>query len=101
MGGINRRGLPVKPSLGIKTITGKISIEQLKDDYCPCILHWNHNHFVVLYQIRQTDKYEIADPGRGIYTCNQKYLQDHWAFLHEYEKKRGIAMFLEPQTEFI
>lgn len=87
-------------SLGINTITGKISVEQLQDDLCPCILHWNHNHFVVLYQVRQNDRYEIADPGMGRITCNKKNLHDHWAFLREEGKEQGIAMFLEPQAEF-
>ena len=36
--------------LGFSTVAGKIDILQLSI-FLPCILHWNQNHFVVLYKI--------------------------------------------------
>lgn len=55
---------------GFKTVAGKLKPEGLQKDVVPCILHWNQNHFVVLYKIhknRITGKitYKIADPGHG------------------------------------
>ena len=39
-------------AIGFRTI-GVISLEQLKNDVpLPCILHWNQNHFVVLYRVK-------------------------------------------------
>ena len=31
----------------------------------PCILHWNQNHFVVLYRVKEGRKFYVADPGKG------------------------------------
>jgi ATP-binding cassette subfamily B protein len=39
-------------SIGFRTSGVKITLEQLKKDTpLPCILHWNQNHFVVLYHL--------------------------------------------------
>ncbi len=50
--------------LGFQSICGKVSIEQLARISHPCILHWNQNHFVVLYKIKNGNKFYIADPGK-------------------------------------
>ncbi len=61
----------------------------------PCILHWQQNHFVVLYQIRN-GKYRIADPEHGIIDLAEKDFLRSWAD----EEGRGIAIFLEPDAQF-
>ena len=38
--------------LGLEAVCAKISMEQLCTMPLPCILHWNQNHFVVLYRIQ-------------------------------------------------
>ena len=38
--------------LGLHTTCGRVTTEQLHKDPLPCILHWNQNHFVVLYRIK-------------------------------------------------
>ena len=53
-------------SLGFQTTCGRISIGQLSQTLLPCILHWNQNHFVVLYRIKKGKKFYIADPGKGL-----------------------------------
>jgi ATP-binding cassette subfamily B protein len=54
-------------SIGFRTMGVRITLKQLQEDMpLPCILHWNQNHFVVCYDIRQTRKgwiYRIADPA--------------------------------------
>ncbi|MDR1203174.1 MAG: peptidase domain-containing ABC transporter, partial [Tannerellaceae bacterium] len=50
-------------SIGFRTNGVKISLAQLKKEApLPCILHWNQNHFVVLYKIKK-DRFYIADPA--------------------------------------
>lgn len=40
-------------SIGFRTNGVKITINQLKKEVpLPCVLHWNQNHFVVLYKIK-------------------------------------------------
>ena len=42
-------------SIGMATQGVRITVEQLIEDVpLPCILHWNQNHFVVLYKINRT-----------------------------------------------
>lgn len=31
----------------------------------PCILHWDQNHFVVLYRVKEGQMFYVADPGKG------------------------------------
>lgn len=33
-------------SLGLHSICGRVSMEQMREAPLPCILHWNQNHFV-------------------------------------------------------
>ncbi|MDE6693429.1 MAG: hypothetical protein K2K05_08605 [Muribaculaceae bacterium] len=47
---------------------GRVSVTDLLSCPLPCILHWNQNHFVVLYKIDKNGKrFWIADPGKGKY----------------------------------
>lgn len=39
--------------LGLHTTCGRVSMDQLPQAPLPCILHWNQNHFVVLYRIKK------------------------------------------------
>ena len=66
-------------SVGFQTMTAAASTDELKEITLPCILHWNQNHFVVLYDISGNGKrYKIADPGKGLMTCSRKELESHW-----------------------
>lgn len=41
-------------SIGMRTQGVRINLQQLVEDVpLPCILHWNQNHFVVLYDIKK------------------------------------------------
>jgi ATP-binding cassette subfamily B protein len=51
--------------IGFKTTCIKSNVETVEDDVTmPCILHWNHNHYVILYKI-QNGKYYLIDPAIG------------------------------------
>lgn len=55
-------------NLGFETKSCRLPIEQLKRSLLPHILHWNQNHFVVLYRVKKGQKFYIADPGKGLIT---------------------------------
>lgn len=64
--GVNLLGMAhAAEKVGFRTSGVKIGGSQLKEAKLPAILHWNQNHFVVLYRIRK-DAYTIADPAKGI-----------------------------------
>lgn len=53
--------------LGFRTICSRVTVKQLSQATLPCILHWNQNHFVVLYKVKKGRKFYVADPGKGSY----------------------------------
>ena len=41
-------------TIGFKTIGGRLSLDMLAEEVpLPCIVHWDQNHFVVVYNIRE------------------------------------------------
>lgn len=43
----------VATDIGFKTVSRKISVDAISNGDLPCILHWNQNHFVVLYKVKK------------------------------------------------
>ena len=40
--------------VGFATLISQLDVNNLNEDYpLPCILHWNQDHFVVLYDIKE------------------------------------------------
>lgn len=64
--------------LGFRTVSARATIEELSETPLPCILHWNQNHFVVLYKVKKSKKFYIADPGKGKTTYNLEEFRRHW-----------------------
>lgn len=100
-------GVPLKgiadtaERLGIKTQSARVSIAQLQQCPLPCLLHWNQNHYVLLYKVKK-GKYYIADPAVGLLNYSVDEFLLHWASNSSEEKDPGIgiAMFFEPTTTF-
>ena len=85
--------------LGFQTISGRASIDELIDVPLPCILHWNQNHFVVLYKIKR-NRYYIADPAKGKIRYSRQEFACHWISTQSEGKEKGVIMFLEPTPQF-
>lgn len=86
--------------LGLHSICAKLSITQLLKIGLPCILHWNQNHFVVLYKVKNNKKFFIADPGKGLITYSLDEFKQHWIATTVDNDGKGIAMLLEPTDNF-
>ena len=51
--------------IGLKTLAAKVSFEQLIENRAfPCIVHWNQNHFVIVYKIKGNSVF-VCDPAKG------------------------------------
>ena len=88
-------------ALGLKTVAARVSVDELRELSLPCILHWNQQHFVVLYRIGKGGrKYDVADPGKGLVTYRREEFQKHWISTADGGEEKGIAMFLEPTEAF-
>ncbi len=64
-------------SIGFRSLGVKLSYNKLLEATLPCILHWNKNHYIVLYKIKK-DKLYISDPAHGLITYNKKEFIKHW-----------------------
>jgi ATP-binding cassette subfamily B protein len=85
--------------LGMHTIIGYSSIEKLSKVTLPCILHWNQNHFVVLYKIKRGKLY-VADPGKGLIKYSESEFGKHWISTSLDGEEKGVAMFVKPTSLF-
>lgn len=83
--------------LGFRTLGVKVNLQKLTQDApLPCILHWNQNHFVVLYKVKK-NKYYIADPAHGKIVLTEKEMLRHWIGNDaKPTTEDGIALLLEP-----
>jgi len=86
-------------SIGFRTVGVKITLSKLLETPLPCILHWNQNHFVVLYEIKK-NKFYIADPAGGKYTLTTDEMLKCWASTETNGEKAGVALLLEPSPDF-
>ena len=66
----------------------------------PCILHWNQNHFVVLYKVKKGKNFYVADPGKGLVVYTLEEFKQHWISTKSNGESKGIAMFLETTPAF-
>ncbi len=99
--GVNLLGINnTAEQLGFSTVNVKISLHDLvAENNLPAILHWDQNHFVVLYKIKRR-KYYIADPGTGKIVLNETDFKKHWCINTDEGIDEGIALLLEPSETF-
>lgn len=87
-------------NLGFHTIGVQISFWQLvKEARLPCIVHWNQQHFVVVYRITQKNVW-IADPSAGKIKYSKEEFCHCWLSAKEDGIDTGVALLLEPTPEF-
>lgn len=106
-------------SIGFRTIGVKISWEQLRDEAnLPCIVHWNQQHFVVVYKIKKIRGewfVWVSDPASGLLKYPELQFRKLWEQI-KYESinrnlnntldcqesvyKKGVALLFEPTPQF-
>lgn len=89
--------------IGFETQSVKIDVQSLieQKELFPCLLHWNQNHFVVLFAVKKSffsnkAYFYIADPAHGIIQLSEEKFKQSWLS----EDHTGVAMFLNPTEEF-
>ncbi len=88
---IGFRGTPIK----IPFISDDDSVPGFEDVPLPCIVHWEQNHFIVVY--KYSDKYVwVADPAIGKIKLSHKEFKRNW----ESDGDLGIVLILETTPAF-
>lgn len=89
--------------LGFQTNSVLATPEQLTKITLPCILHWDQEHFVVLYKIKKKRKkiiYYIADPGCGLTEYTNEEFYKHWLSTIQHHEEKGVVMIVETSPVF-
>ena len=89
-------------NLGFRTLGVKIDFDTLVAEApLPCIVHWNKNHYVVVYKIDKAGKVYISDPSYGLITYTKEEFIKHWIGENANDKtEEGIALILETSPSF-
>jgi ATP-binding cassette, subfamily B, bacterial len=96
--------------IGFRTLGVKLNMKALKEAPLPCILHWDKEHYVVLYQtpkpskwgiFKKTNHYKISDPAQGLVEYTEKEFIQHWIGNNaDNTTQEGISLLLEPTPKF-
>lgn len=95
--GVSLRGIAeAAESIGFRTTAVRINFEGLRREApFPSIVHWDQNHFVVVYKIKK-DKIFVADPNFGRVVYRREEFERGFA-----DKDRmGTVLFLYPTPKF-
>ncbi len=87
-------------SVSFRSLGIKLSFNKLKEAPLPCIVHWNKNHYVVVYKIKKGIVY-ISDPAHGLITYTKKEFIKFWIGNNATDStEEGIVLFVEPTPLF-
>lgn len=89
-------------NIGFRTLGVKIDFDTLVAEApLPCIVHWNKNHYVVVYKIDKAEKVYISDPSYGLITYPKEEFIKYWIGENANDKtEEGIALILETSPSF-
>lgn len=89
-------------ALGFKTIGIKLNWDKLSSEIdCPCIIHWNQQHFVVVVSIKK-NKIRIMDPAVGLLSYRKSDFLKSWLHIQDKQtgENLGAALLLYPTSTF-
>ncbi len=85
--------------IGLRSICVQVDYERLREAPLPCIVHWNQQHFVVVYRMDGRHVW-VADPGAGKLKYTQEEFCRCWLSAKKDGLDTGVALLLEPTPEF-
>ena len=92
-------------AIGFRTTGAKITFEQLCNEaQLPCIVHWNQQHFVVVYKIEKKRKdtiIHVSDPASGLLKYSKKAFLKSWLVFDLLQTQPvGLVLLLDPTPRF-
>lgn len=84
-------------SIGLRSLPVRGTIDNLvKDIPLPAIIHWNDDHFIVVYHTSKTKVY-VSDPAKGKITYSHAEFRRGW---YKKGENTGVALAVEPMADF-
>ena len=99
--GVNLLGISqAAEEIGFRSQAVRLTYKDLSEEApLPAILHWNQEHFLVLYKIKR-EKFYIANPSCGLQILSSQEFKSHWISDKTNDGETGIALLLEPTPAF-
>lgn len=98
--GVSMLGISeAEEKIGFRSICVQVGYEKLQEAPLPCIIHWNQQHFVVVYKLNDKHVW-VADPGAGKLKYTKEEFCNCWLSSRKNEEDTGVALLLEPTPEF-
>lgn len=85
--------------IGFRSMCVQVGYEMLQEAPMPCIVHWNQQHFVVVYRADKRRVW-VADPAAGRLKYSREEFLRCWLSSRKEGEDRGVALLLEPTPEF-
>jgi ATP-binding cassette, subfamily B, bacterial len=82
-------------SISLRTKCIKIDFAALQTIPLPCIVHWNNDHFIVVYKITKKQVF-VSDPAKGLLKYSLPVFKEGWLG----STKTGTALAIEPMADF-
>lgn len=84
-------------SIGLRSLPIKCAMNDIIHEVpLPAIIHWNNNHFVVVYHT--TKKYVfVSDPSKGLIKYAHEEFKKGW---YKKGEKMGVLLAVEPMADF-
>ncbi|HMG14409.1 MAG TPA: cysteine peptidase family C39 domain-containing protein [Saprospiraceae bacterium] len=87
-------------NLGLDCLAVKLSLQELMQTApLPCILHWQNDHFVVLYKLNQQFAW-IVDPAKGIRKIEIQELVTNCLTNNNVQEPKGMVLLFEKKEFF-
>ncbi|GLU55563.1 peptidase domain-containing ABC transporter [Dyadobacter frigoris] len=103
--------------IGLRSLSAKCTLEDILYKIpLPAIIHWNNNHFVVVYNAKATANWKnknpsskeitkatiyVSDPAKGLVTYTSEEFTKYWAQVnHNNNDNKGTILILQPQADF-
>lgn len=87
--------------IGMESLSFEMTLEQLREKCpLPAILHWEQNHFVVLYEAKRSRwsgrwHYSVANPAYGKHTFSEDSFSRFWL-----NGEKGVVVAISPTEDF-
>lgn len=87
-------------TIGFRTLPLKIDFDTLNQVPLPIIVHWNQDHYVVLYKLSKSRAF-VSDPSHGLLSYTHSEFKNCWLRnLENTNNSEGIILCLEPTPKF-
>jgi ATP-binding cassette subfamily B protein len=101
--GITREGVSLLDisyageKVGLRSISIQVTLQNLIEQVpLPAIVHWNNDHFIVVYKVTKTKIY-VSDSAKGLLSYTHAQFKEKW---YKENEDYGVLMALEPMANF-